>query len=150
MFLLLYTVQLWLLAPVPDLLLKLERALLLPAARTHVARNDHPLGDSPATQDSFTHVSQPERTTRLDRVESEEGDENEEGKEEGLSNQDKALSAGEGSFYGGGSEFGSPSLADLVELNEPCCRVPTRVASLDGSKVTEVWVLVHNRILSQF
>jgi hypothetical protein len=71
-------------------------------------------------------------------VESEEGDENEEGKEEGLSDQDEALSAGDGSSYGGGSEFGLPTLANLVELNKSCCRVPTRVASSDGSKVAGV------------
>ena len=106
--------------------------------RTPVTRNDHPLGDSPSTQDSFAHVSQPGSKTQVDTSLSEEEDENEEGKEEGLSDQDEALSTGEGSSYGEGSELGLPTLANLVELNEPRCRVPTRVASSDGSKVAGV------------
>jgi hypothetical protein len=68
-------------------------------------------------------------------VESEEGDEEE--KEEGMSDRDEALSnrGDEGSSYGGGSEFGVPTLADLVELDELRCRVPTRITAFDGSKV---------------
>ena len=105
-------------------------------ARRPVAVNDHPLGNSPASKDSFTHVYEPERPKGppVSTVNSE--DEGGEEKEDGMSDRDELSDRGdEGSSYGGGSEFGNPTLADLIELDEPKCRVPTRITSSDGSKV---------------
>ena len=89
-------------------------------ARRPVAGNDHPLGNSPASKDSFTHVEEPNRPMGPPVTTVESEDEGEEGKEDGMSDRDEALSnqGDEGSSYGGGSEFGVPILADLVELDE--------------------------------
>ncbi len=105
-------------------------------ARRPVAGSDHPLGNSSASKDSFTHMYEPERPKGppVSTVHSE--DEGGEEKEDGMSDRDELSDRGdEGSSYGGGSEFGNPTLADLIELDEPKCRVPTRITSSDGSKV---------------
>jgi hypothetical protein len=100
-----------------------------PAPREPVAAGDHPLGGSPASDESYAHVGDdppvPPGQVPVDTVDSDE--------EESLTDQDEALS--DGSSVGDGSEFGPTDFTKLIELAHGQCRAPTQVTARGGAKV---------------
>ena len=101
--------------------------------REPVTGANHPLGSSPESDGSYTHVGPrptDQRPPPVETVDEEKED------DQDLTDRDEALSEGEdGSSYGDGSEFGPPTLADLVDLGHPQCRAPTQVTLSDRAKV---------------
>jgi hypothetical protein len=102
--------------------------------RDPVPGTNHPLGSSQESEDIFTDVGKQPAAGQPPQAETV----NEEEDDQDLTGRDKALSDGEGeegSLYGGRSEFGSPTLADLIDLGHSQCRAPTQVTTSDGAKV---------------
>jgi hypothetical protein len=102
--------------------------------RDPVLGTNHPLGSSQESEDIFTGVGSQPTAGKPPQAETvNEGEDDQD-----LTDRDEALSDGEGeegSLYGGGSEFGPPTLADLIDLGHSQCRAPTQVTTSEGAKV---------------